>query len=111
MKKGKAAKRSVRLLALAWAASIILGCATTAQDSLEVRLAAMPDKRLISYYHGINDRLKDIQAETRETDRQGPILEEDYLARMPYVVGGEAWELEQKREKASREMIRRGLMP
>jgi hypothetical protein len=98
-------------LALGCWASIYAGCATTSGVTMETRLAAMSDEDLLSYYHGINDRLKEIQTGTREADRQGTILQEDQLSKMPYIIGGEAWELEQKSKRARRELARRHLKP
>ena len=98
----------VSTLSIDW---FLAGCATSTPEPLDERVAAMSDLQLISYYHGINDRLKDIQARTRETDRQGTILEKDHLARMPYVMGGEAWKLERQQERAHQELIRRNLTP
>jgi hypothetical protein len=90
---------------------VFIGCATTDSDPMTARLATMSDEDLISYYHGINDRLKEIQRGTRDEDRQGTVTEEDPLARMPFIFGGQAWELEQKRERISRELNRRNLTP
>ena len=98
-------------LALGCWASMYIGCATTSDKTMETRLAAMSDEDLLSYYHGINDRLKDIQTGTRDTDRQGTILQEDQVSKIPYILGGEAWELEQKRKRARRELARRNLKP
>ena len=86
------------------------GCAST-PDKTDGRLAAMSDAELISYYHGVNDRLRAIQQAAREDDRQGTIIEQDQLAKMPYIIGGEAWELERKRERIKRELDRRNLKP
>ena len=71
----------------------------------------MSDAELVSYYQGINDRIKEIQAGTREDAHQSTVRQDDHLARMPYIAGGEAWSLEQKRTKVHKEMDRRGLHP
>jgi hypothetical protein len=39
------------------------------------------------------------------------VRQDDHLARMPYIAGGEAWNLEQKQTKVYKEMMRRGLQP
>ena len=104
-------KSLISALALGAFALIYPGCASTPDGKMETRLAAMSDNDLLSYYHGINDRLKEIQTGTREADRQGTIKEADQLSKMPYLVGGEAWELENKREMALRELTRRRLKP
>lgn len=92
-------------------ATMLMGCAPTSGESFESRLAAMSDDELISYYRGINDRLKAIQAGTREADRQGTFAQNDYIAKMPYIIGGEAWQLEQKQAKVKKELNRRNIMP
>ena len=99
------------LLAAGCAAFMLAACATSRADALDARLAAMSNEDLVSYYQGVNDRLKAIQADTRETDRQGTVLQEEPIAIMPYVIGGEAWSLEQQCIKARREMTRRGIVP
>jgi len=104
-------KSLISALVLGAFALIFLDCASTPDGKMETRLATMSDDDLLSYYHGINDRLKEIQTGTREADRQGTILEADQLSKMPYIIGGEAWALEQKREKARRELARRNLKP
>ncbi len=100
-----------RLLIIACSVLILTACATSRSDPLEVRLAAMSDADLVSYYEGINERIKAIQAGTRADDRQRTVLQQDHLARMPYITGGEAWRLEQKRTKVHKEMEQRGLHP
>lgn len=103
--------RLILLLAAGLAIAVFTGCATTDSDPLANRLAAMSDQDLISYYHGINDRIKAIQEGTREADRQGTVKEQDQLAKMPYIIGGEAWELERKRKRVQCELNRRNLKP
>lgn len=99
------------LVTVGFVVSIFIACATPSKTTMETRLAAMSDDDLISYYHGINDRLKAIQDRMRETDRQGTILEQDQLSKMPFIIGGEVWELEQRRECVRRELVRRKLAP
>lgn len=103
-------KKLILLILLGLAIPAFTGCAST-PDNTDARLADMSDADLISYYHGINDRIKAIQQATREDDRQGTVLEQDPLAKMPYIIGGEAWELERKRERIRRELDRRNLRP
>ena len=90
---------------------MLSGCATTQTDPLEARLAAMSDEELANYYHGINDRLKEIQAGTRQADRQGTVFQDDHIAKMPYIIGGEAYQLEQRRIKVSNALARRKITP
>lgn len=101
----------VLLLATICCAWLFDGCATTSPDPFEARLEAMSDDELVSYYRGINDRLKEIQAGTREADRQGTVLQNDHIAQMPYITGGEAYQLEQKRMKVSKAIARRKITP
>ena len=98
-------------LILACIALVLAGCATSRSEPFEERLAAMSDAELVSYYQGINDRIKEIQAGTREDDHQSTVRQDDHLARMPYIAGGDAWRLEQKQAKVRKEMTRRGLQP
>lgn len=92
-------------------AIVFTGCAATPQDPLATRLASMSDAELLAYYQGTNDRLKAIQAGTRRAEDQGTITAEDHMAKMPFIIGGEAWELEQRRERIRRELTRRNLTP
>lgn len=98
-------------LTLACTTFILAGCATGQGEPFEERLAAMSDAQLVSYYGGINDRIKEIQAGTRADDQRRAVRQDDHLARMPYIAGGEAWNLEQKQTKVYKEMMRRGLQP
>ena len=103
-------KGLILLLVSGFAVLVFTGCAGT-PDRTDTRLATMSDAELISYYHGISDRLKAIQQGTREDDRQGTVVEQDQLAKVPYIIGGEAWELERKRDRIKRELDRRHLNP
>lgn len=104
-------KHLIFIMAFGLVLQVFISCATTDRDPLATRLAAMSDEDLISYYYGINDRLREIQEGTREADRQGTVMVQDQLAKMPYIIGGEAWELEQKRERIKHELDRRNLRP
>lgn len=106
-----ALKRLIMIVVFGFTIMAFIGCATTDSDPMATRLATMSDDDLISYYHGVNDRLKEIQEGTREADRQGTVMEQDQLAKMPYIIGGEAWEMEKKRERIRRELNRRNLTP
>ena len=88
---------------------LLAGCATSSDDPMSHRLAEMSDAELVSYYKGLNDRLKDVQAKTVEEDRQGVIPQEEPVAKMPYFIGGEGWQLEQKLKKVKKEMARRNI--
>lgn len=101
----------VLALAFGLVLPVFFGCATTQNDPMTTRLATMSDEELISYYHGVNDRLKEIQEGMRDADRQGTVMEQDQLAKMPFIIGGEVWELEQKRERVEHELDRRKLRP
>lgn len=99
------------MIAIAVVLSAFSGCATMSEETLPARLSAMSDDELVSYYQGINDRLKAIQQGTREADSQGTVLAQDELAKIPYLIGGEAWELEQTRKQVGRELVHRHLTP
>lgn len=71
----------------------------------------MTDDERVSYYRGINDWLKEIQAGTREADHRGTVFQDDHIAKMPYVIGGEAYDLERKLKKVSQALSRRKLTP
>ena len=88
---------------------LLAGCAASSDNPLERRLAEMSDAELVNYHKGLNDRLKDMQAKTVEEDRQGMISQEEPVAQMPYILGGEGWQLEQKLKKVRKEMARRNI--
>ena len=85
----------------------LTACAANPQASFDTHLAGMSDEALFNYYQGLNDRIKDIQAGTKEAETQGILLSDDHVARMPYVIGCEAWGLEQKAVKIKQELDRR----
>ncbi len=88
---------------------LLVGCATNTDDPMARRLSEMSDGELVDCYKGLSDRLKDVQAKTVEEDRQGMISQEEPVAQMPYILGGEGWQLEQKLKKVRKEMARRNI--
>lgn len=88
---------------------LLVGCAGNADDPMARRLAEMSNAELVSYHKGLTERLKDVQGKTVEEDRQGMISQEEPIAQMPYLFGGDGWTVEQKLKKVEKEMRRRNI--
>lgn len=81
-------------------------------DKLKKRLAKMTDMELLSYYRGINDRIRDLDGEfKREPERQNQYPDRENWLPQPTAIGGPIYELEKTRKQVLKEMESRGLAP
>ncbi len=71
----------------------------------------MPDSDLLNYYHGINERIKDIGRDIEQEDRSARTEHGQFISNMPFVIGGEGYHLVQKRKLIIKEMNNRKLSP
>ena len=71
----------------------------------------MSDNDLLDYYHGINARLKDIDSGIKTEETQNQSGQETFISHLPFLVGGEGYNLNQKREMILKELEIRKLTP
>jgi hypothetical protein len=71
----------------------------------------MSDNDLLNYYHGINERIKDIDSDIKREESQDQNEKERAISNMPFFFGGEGHDLNQKRKMILKELNRRNLIP
>ena len=87
------------------------GCATSEQTRLRDRVKSMSDMELLNYYHGINERLKDIDSEVQTEDDSDSDNQNDFIRNQTFFVGGQGHGLIQKRKIVWDELHRRNIAP
>ncbi len=87
------------------------GCASSEQTRLRDRIQSMSDAELLNYYHGINERLKDIDGELQTDDQMDSDNQNDFIRNQTFFVGGEGHGLAQKRKIVMDEMYQRNITP
>ena len=107
-------KRSVYFLAVCFICSSLffnISCASSKLTTFQSKIQTMSDNDLLNYYHGINERIKDIDSDIKSEESQDPTEEERAISNMPFFFGGEGYDLTQKRKMILRELSRRNLIP
>ncbi len=70
----------------------------------------MSNAGLLSYYHGVNDMIKDIDSQQKiDQESNGYQFEHDPL--MNQAIGGKIYELEHKKKLILKELNKRGIYP
>jgi hypothetical protein len=64
----------------------------------------MSDNDLLDYYHGINERIKDIDSDIKREESQDQTEQERVISNMPFFFGGEGYNLIQKRKVILKEL-------
>lgn len=80
-------------------------------ERFRTKVHRMADDELLDYYHGINDRIKDI-----DSGQKGDMLSYEYeksdmLNQQTFFIGGEAYDLVQKGKIVLEELDKRSLSP
>lgn len=88
---------------------IIFVTACAHQDTLTSKLRAMPDDELVNYYHGINERIKEIENKQTLSRRSDETEHDRIMSQSVFYMGGEGQELVEKQKAARKEMNRRNL--
>jgi len=89
--------------------SIILVTACAHHDALTSKLRAMPDDELVNYYHGVNERIKEIENKQTLSRRSDETEHDRIMSQSVFYMGGEGQELVEKQKAARKEMNRRNL--
>jgi hypothetical protein len=90
---------------------MVVSVACVHGDAFERKIRAMSDSDLVSYYQGLNDRIKDIENKqilersSRETEH------ERMVSQSTFIISGEGHDLVEKQKAAYREIRRRNLSP
>jgi hypothetical protein len=90
---------------------MIFGCASSELTKFKKNTITMSDSELLSCYHGINERIKDID---NSIEREDPIDNSqlhDIISHQTYLAGGEAYGLMQKEKVVLEELRRRNIEP
>jgi len=87
------------------------GCASSEQTRLRDRVQSMTDAELLNYYHGINERLKDMDGEMSADDQTDSDNQDHFIKNQTFFVGGEGHGLAQKRRIVLDELYRRDIRP
>lgn len=81
-------------------------------DKQKQRLGKMTDMELISYYKGINDRIRDLNQEFRQDAQiRNQYPDQENWLPQPTAIGGPIYELENTKKLVLKEMDSRGLKP
>lgn len=97
------------LVALFFLASIscLIGCASSKTVKLQQKIRAMSDGELLSYYHGINDRIKYIGHDVQRDEHTYGIQPSHNIYNTPFSIGGEGYQLYQAKKMTLKELHRR----
>ncbi|QTA82876.1 Uncharacterized protein dnl_52620 [Desulfonema limicola] len=86
------------------------GCASTDPSKFQKKIEQMPDTDLVNYYHGINDRIKDIDNKVRDEQVLEKNLNKDNsFVQSPFYIGGHGHELVRERELIKKELNKRNI--
>ncbi|MBU1168772.1 MAG: hypothetical protein KKD44_04320 [Proteobacteria bacterium] len=91
----------------------LLSClifAACAHDAFKTKLKGMTDTDLVNYYHGINDRIKDIGNKADMSERADYTRHDQEISQAPFLLGGEGGlDLLMKQKEIQKEINRRNL--
>jgi len=94
-----------------FAVLLTFGCASSRSEKFQRKIRRMPSNELISYYQGINERIKDIDNDIKRNDRQEQTRRDDANTNMTFFFGGQGYDLIQKRKAIKKELNKRRLTP
>lgn len=89
---------------------MLVGCAHS-RDAFTAKIRKMPDMELVSYYHGLNDRIKGIENAEKLGRRSDETRTSLVNSQSTFFIGGEGYDLVQKQKMVRKEMGRRNLKP
>jgi len=107
-------KKSIYLLAVCFFCYSLffnISCASSKSNKFHSKIQKMSDNDLLNYYHGINDRIKDIDNDIKREGSHDQTEHERVVSNMPFFLGGEGYTLIQKRKMITKELNFRNLTP
>lgn len=105
------AMRRFLLLLLLSPIIFIFNCASSETIRFENNIQSMSNAELINRYHGINDRIKDVENSIRKDEGADFSQNQQIISHQTYFVGGEIYGLMQKGKLVLDEMEKRNLSP
>ena len=87
------------------------GCASSEMVNLRKSVKTMSDTDLLTYYHGLNERIKYLSKGTKREDHIGHGKNENVISNQTLFVGGEGYGLIQKRKLVLNELNKRNISP
>jgi hypothetical protein len=88
-----------------------ISCASSKSNKFHSKIQKMSDNDLLNYYHGINDRIKDIDNDIKREESPDQTEIEQVTSNMSFMFGGEGYNLVQKRKMILKELNSRSLTP
>ena len=88
-----------------------ISCTSSKSNKFHNEIQRMSDYDLLNYYHGINDRIKDIDSDIKRQENPNQSEQKQLISNIPFLIGGEGYSLIQKRKMILRELNIRNLTP
>jgi len=81
------------------------------RNEFQNKLHRMSDSDLLSYYYGINDRIKDIDNRIKMQERADYSEHDHFMSQIPFMIGGRGYSLVQKSKLVLKELNKRNISP
>ena len=90
-----------------------MGCVNSNKSKFQHKISRMSDAELLCYYHGVNDRLKDLahDLEMHESAHHLRVTDQHYIYQTPFAAGGEGYHLIRNRNFILEELHERNIHP
>ena len=102
------------LLAVSLLASSLLlniNCAGSKATKFHTKIQSMSDNDILNYYHGICERINDIDRSINREANSDQTDQERLISNRPFIIGGKGYNLIQKRKIILNELNKRALNP
>jgi glutamate racemase len=86
----------------------VLSC--THHDAFVRKIRAMNDSELVDYYHGLNERIKEIENYQKLSRRSDDAEHDRIMSQSSFFMGGEGEELVMKQRAVQNEIDRRNMI-
>ena len=90
---------------------VLCDCSRIGSQKFQKKISHMSDNRLLDYYYGINQRIKDIDDEFRRNERLDNSEYDRFAFQDPFIIGGQGYNLIQKRKLILEELKKRNVIP
>ena len=111
MSKIKRSFYLINVFLLALSIFLCISCASSELTRFKKNTKTMSDVELLNCYHGIQDRIKDIDNNIKRDTRLDRAQNRDIISHQTYFVGGETYGLMQKEKLVLKEMKKRNMKP
>jgi len=99
------------LLTVVVALILILFAGCGSSTKFIKRIEQMPDKELLSYYHGIKNQIKDLDSQFRIDEHLDNSEDLDIRMQSPFIFGRKGYDLNERKDLIEKELIKRNLLP